>query len=130
MPPGKILFEVTETAAISSISVAIDFIRTLREYGCRFLLDDFGTGYASFSYLKTLPLDYVKIDGMFVKDITHSANDLAVVRSINEIGHFMGKLTVAEYVESDAILEQLREIGVDYAQGFAIERPAALHDVA
>ena len=87
---------------------------------------DFGTGRASFSYLKTLPLDYLKIDGMFVKDIIENPNDLAVVRSINEIGHFMGKETVAEFVESDAILAQIREIGVDFAQGFAIERPFLL----
>ena len=126
VPPGKVLFEVTETAAISALSVAVDFIRTLKEYGCRFCLDDFGTGYASFSYLKTLPLDYVKIDGMFVRDIVDNPSDLAVVRSINEIGHFLGKRTVAEYVESEAILEQLREIGVDYAQGYAIERPTPL----
>ena len=126
VPPGKILFEVTETAAISALSVAVDFIRTLQEYGCRFCLDDFGTGYASFSYLKSLPLDYVKIDGMFVKDIVDSPSDLAVVRSINEIGHFLGKRTVAEYVETEAILEQLREVGVDYAQGYAIEKPTLL----
>ena len=126
VPPGKVLFEVTETAAISALSVAVDFIRTLKEYGCRFCLDDFGTGYASFSYLKTLPLDYVKIDGMFVRDIVDNPSDLAVVRSINEIGHFLGKRTVAEYVESEAILERLREIGVDYAQGYAIERPTPL----
>ena len=126
VPPGRVLFEITEAAAISSLSVAVDFIRTLKEYGCRFSLDDFGTGRASFSYLKTLPLDYLKIDGMFVKDIIENPNDLAVVRSINEIGHFMGKETVAEFVESDAILAQIREIGVDFAQGFAIERPFLL----
>jgi len=127
VPPAKVVFEVTESAAIDTLSVAVNFIRTLKEYGCRFALDDFGTGDASFSYLKTLPIDYVKIDGHIVRDIVDSPKDFAVVRSINEIGHFLGKKTVAEFVENDEILARLRQIGVDYAQGFGIEAPFVLH---
>ena len=81
-------------------------------------LDDFGTGLSSYSYLRNLPVDYVKIDGVFVRDIATNPGDYAVVRSINEIGHYMGKKTIAEYVEDEAVLERLREIGVDFAQGF------------
>ena len=130
LPPGKVLFEVTETAAIQSLSNAENFIRVLKEYGCRFLLDDFGTGHSSYSYLKHLPIDYVKIDGMFIKDIVENKNDQAIVKSINEIGHFMGKKTIAEYVENAQILEHLRSIGVNYAQGFAIERPHLLVELS
>ncbi|MDX1431294.1 MAG: DUF1631 family protein [Gammaproteobacteria bacterium] len=126
VPPAKVIFEVTESAAIDTLSVAVNFIRTLKEYGCRFALDDFGAGQASFSYLKTLPIDYVKIDGSLVKDIADNAKDFAVVKSINEIGHFLGKKTVAEFVENDAVLARLRQIGVDYAQGFGIEAPFVL----
>ena len=126
VPPAKVIFEVTESAAIDTLSVAVNFIRTLKEYGCRFALDDFGAGNASFSYLKTLPIDYVKIDGSLVKDIADNAKDFAVVKSINEIGHFLGKKTVAEFVETDAVLARLRQIGVDYAQGFGIEAPFVL----
>lgn len=94
--------------------------------GCRFSLDDFGTGLSSYSFLRNLPVDYVKIDGVFVKDITTMPGDQAVVRSINEIGHYMGKKTIAEYVESEAILPALKDIGVDYAQGYCIEKPCKL----
>ena len=128
LPPGKVLFEVTEHSAITSLSNAENFIRVLRKYGCRFLLDDFGTGHSSYSYLKYLPLDYIKIDGMFIKDIAENPSDQAMVKSINEIGHFMGKKTVAEYVESERALNTLRDIGVDYAQGFGIEKPFLLSE--
>ena len=123
VPPSKIIFEVTESAAINTLSVAVNFINTLKEYGCRFALDDFGTGDASFAYLKTLPIDFVKIDGSIVRDIVDSPKDLALVKSINEIGHFLGKKTVAEFVENDDILARLRQMGVDYAQGYGIEAP-------
>jgi diguanylate cyclase (GGDEF)-like protein len=126
VPPSKIIFEVTESAAINTLSVAVNFINTLKEYGCRFALDDFGTGEASFAYLKTLPIDFVKIDGSIVRDIVDSPKDLALVKSINEIGHFLGKKTVAEFVENDDILTRLRQMGVDYAQGYGIEAPFAL----
>ena len=123
MPPAKIVFEVTEGAAINTLSVAVNFIKTLKEYGCRFALDDFGTGEASFAYLKTLPIDFVKIDGSIVRDIVDSPKDLALVKSINEIGHFLGKKTVAEFVENDDILTRLRQMGVDFAQGYGIDPP-------
>jgi diguanylate cyclase (GGDEF)-like protein len=126
VPPSKIIFEITESAAINTLSVAVNFINTLKEYGCRFALDDFGTGDASFAYLKTLPIDFVKIDGSIVRDIVNSPKDLALVKSINEIGHFLGKKTVAEFVENDDILARLRQMGVDFAQGYGIEAPYVL----
>jgi len=126
VPPSKVIFELTESAAIDTLSAAVTFINTLKEYGCRFALDDFGTGDASFAYLKTLPIDFVKIDGSIVKDVVESPKDLALVKSINEIGHFMGKKTVAEFVENDEVLARLRQIGVDYAQGYGIEAPFVL----
>ena len=97
--------------------------------GCQFSLDDFGTGLSSYSYLRNLPVDFVKIDGVFVKDVATNPSDYAVVRSINEIGHYMGKKTIAEFVEDDGALEQLKEIGVDYAQGYRIEKPSPLADL-
>jgi diguanylate cyclase (GGDEF)-like protein/PAS domain S-box-containing protein len=119
----KICFEITETAAISNLSTAIKFISTLKGLGCRFALDDFGSGLSSFAYLKNLPVDYLKIDGMFVKDIVDDPIDHAMVKSINEIGHVMGMQTIAEFVENDEIKGMLREIGVNYAQGYGIDKP-------
>ncbi len=128
--PGEMLgIEVTETAAIANLAQAERFISTLREQGVRFALDDFGSGLSSFGYLKTLAVDYLKIDGMFVKDILRDPIDLAMVRSINEIGHIMAKGTVAEFVENEGVLERLREIGVDFVQGYHIGMPAPLDDV-
>jgi EAL domain-containing protein (putative c-di-GMP-specific phosphodiesterase class I) len=98
-------------------------MRELRKIGCRFALDDFGAGHATYNYLKHLPLDFVKIDGAFVRDIGVDQNDYVMVRSINDLAHYMGLQTIAEYVEDDVILGKLQEIGVDYAQGFGIERP-------
>lgn len=120
LPTSMICFEITETSAIGSLDTAIDFMERMKVIGVEFSLDDFGTGLSSYSYLRSLPVDYLKIDGVFVKDIKTNANDYAVVKSINEIGHFMGKKTIAEYVEDDEILEILREIGVDFAQGYGI----------
>ncbi len=121
LPTSRICFEITETAAISSLEGTIEFMEKMKVIGCEFSLDDFGTGLSSYSYLRNLPVDYLKIDGIFVKDIANNPNDYAVVKSINEIGHFMGKKTIAEYVENEEILEILREIGVDFAQGYGIE---------
>ena len=128
VPTGKVCFEVTETAAIGNLNSAINFMNKMKLIGCRFSLDDFGTGLSSYSYLRNLPVDYIKIDGVFVRDLATNPGDYAVVKSINEIAHFMGKQTVAEYVESDAIMAQLREIGVDYAQGYGIGRPKLLSE--
>ena len=98
----------------------INFIQQLKVLGVQFSLDDFGTGLSSYAYLRNLPVDYLKIDGTFVKDLQSNPDDYAVVKSINEIGHFMGKRTIAEHVENDAVLAILREIGVDFVQGFGI----------
>ncbi len=119
----RVCFEVTETAAIGNLSGAIRFIRALREEGVRFALDDFGSGLSSFAYLKTLPVDYLKIDGAFVKDIAANPIDFAMVKSIHEVARVMGKETVGEYVESHPVLDRLREIGVHYAQGYAVGAP-------
>jgi len=123
---SKLCSEVTETNAISDLLHAQRFITALRSRGCRFAIDDFGSGFSSFAYLKNLPVDYVKIDGSFVRGMAKEPIDLAMVRSINEIGHVMGKQTIAEFVEDEAILEALRELGVDYAQGHAISRPVPM----
>ena len=122
----KVCFEITETAAVSRLDQAINFISRLKRLGCRFALDDFGTGMSSFAYLKNLPVDFLKIDGSFVKDIVSDPIDRAMVVSINEIGHLMGLQTIAEYVENDAIRKELSIVGVDYAQGFGISRPGPL----
>jgi diguanylate cyclase (GGDEF)-like protein len=126
VPPAKVVFELKEEVVLQSLSNASDFVRVLKEYGCRSCLDHFGTGDASFSYLKRLSVDYLKIDGSFVRDMLANPNDLAVVKSVNEVGHLLGIQTIALFVENDATLEPLREIGVDFAQGFAIARPEVL----
>lgn len=128
-PCDKLCFEVTETAAIGNMHTAQTFIATLHQLGCKVALDDFGSGLSSFAYLRNLPVDVLKIDGQFVKDIAHDPVSLAMVRSIHEIACLMGKRTVAEFVESEAILAQLRTIGVHYAQGYAISRPVPLGSV-
>ncbi|HVY23494.1 MAG TPA: EAL domain-containing protein [Steroidobacteraceae bacterium] len=119
----KICFEITETAAVASFSQANRFIQALKELGCRFALDDFGTGLSSFGYLKHFPVDFLKIDGSFVKDLLHDPIDREMVRSINEIGHLTGKLTIAEFAENPELIDMLRSIGVDYAQGYGVAMP-------
>ncbi|MEE8261334.1 MAG: EAL domain-containing protein [Gammaproteobacteria bacterium] len=126
IPPEKIGFEVAETAAIANLSSATRFIKALKEHGCWFALDDFGGGLSSFGYLRNLPVDFLKIDGAFVRNIVEDPIDFAMVSSINEIGHVMGKKTIAEFVENDSILQKLRIIGVDYAQGYGIGRPQVI----
>ena len=119
-------FEITETAAIGNLAVVNEFIDAMRAFGCRFALDDFGSGLSSFTYLKNLKVDYLKIDGAFVRDIATNAIDRSMVEAIHRIGHQMGLQTVAEYVESDKTLALLRQIGVDYVQGNAIHSPEPL----
>jgi diguanylate cyclase (GGDEF)-like protein/PAS domain S-box-containing protein len=124
--PTKIGFEITETAAIGNLTRANQLIAELRRLGCAFSLDDFGSGVSSFAYLKALTVDWLKIDGLFVGNIVHDRVDHEMVRSISDIGHVMGKKVVAESVESTAVLERLKQIGVDYAQGLALGPPMSL----
>ncbi|PLU94890.1 PAS domain S-box protein [Pseudomonas plecoglossicida] len=123
IPPRMICFEITETSAIANLGSAIRFTNELKGLGCRFSLDDFCAGMSSFAYLKHLPVDYLKIDGSFVKDMLDDPVNRAMVEVINHIGHVMGKRTIAEFVETPLIEQALQEIGVDYAQGYLIERP-------
>ncbi|WP_255212783.1 putative bifunctional diguanylate cyclase/phosphodiesterase, partial [Burkholderia pseudomallei] len=121
--PALICFEITETAAIANLAGALRFMHELKALGCRFALDDFGSGMASLSYLKQLPVEYLKIDGSFVTGIANDAASLDIVASINDIGHAMNCKTIAEYVDSAATLQKLAALGVDYAQGYYIGRP-------
>jgi diguanylate cyclase (GGDEF)-like protein/PAS domain S-box-containing protein len=123
IPPEMICFEITETSAISNLASAIKFINELKGLGCYFSLDDFCAGMSSFAYLKHLPVDFLKIDGSFVRDMLDDPINRAMVEVINHIGHVMGKRTIAEFVETPQIEQALLEIGVDYAQGYNIERP-------
>lgn len=126
--PERASFEITETAMVSNIRQATEFIHQVRAEGCRFALDDFGAGMSSYAYLKTMPVDYLKIDGIFIREIVNVKEDHAVVRSINEVAHFMGIRTIAEYVEDGPILEELRKLHVDYAQGWHVGKPVPLVD--
>jgi diguanylate cyclase (GGDEF)-like protein/PAS domain S-box-containing protein len=126
VPPQVICFEITETVAIANLRQAAQFMRSLKQVGCRFALDDFGSGMSSFAYLKNLPVDYLKIDGGFVRQIVDEPTDLAMVEAINHIGHVMGLQTIAEFVENEAILEKIAAIRVDYAQGYGISQPRPL----
>jgi len=130
VPPGRVCFEITEAAAVANLEDAERFVRTMKEFGCRFVLDGFGSGETAQGYLNSLPVDFLKIDAMFVRDLDSSPNDAAVVRSISEIGRLMSKQTIASDVRDQAVLERLREIGVDFAQGPGIAAPCALDEVA
>ncbi len=128
LPPGALCLEITESSAVANLSRVVSFIGEVKALGCAFALDDFGSGLSSFAYLKTLPVDYLKIDGSFIRDIARDPTSHAMVEAINTIGHTMGLATVAEFVESEAILQALREIGVDYAQGYHTGIPRPLTD--
>ena len=124
--PEQICFEITETAAIANLAHAINFVTVLESRGCCFALDDFGSGLSSFAYLKNLPVDYIKIDGHFIKDMVNNPIDRTMVEAINKIGHVMGIKTVGEFVEDQATRDALKEAGVDYAQGYGIAKPKPL----
>ncbi|WP_428623717.1 DUF1631 family protein [Sedimenticola sp.] len=128
--PEHLSFEITETAMVNQMGQVNVLMKEIRALGCRFFLDDFGTGYASYSYLKEFPVDVVKIDGIFVKDIADDEVSYAMVKSITEVAHQMGKLVVAEFVHCEAVLNALRKLEVDYAQGFCIGRPGPLKNLA
>ena len=125
----RLCFEITETAALANLRQASQFIAALKQRGCRFALDDFGRGFCSFAYLKNLDVDYIKIDGSFVKDMTKSGRDRKTVQAINDIGHVMGIATIAECVEDEQTLSALSHMGVDYAQGYVIARPRPIHEM-
>jgi len=127
--PEKICFEVTETVAISNLNAAISFMTILKSIGCRFALDDFGSGLSSFAYLKNLPVDYLKIDGVFVKDIVDDPIDYVMVKSIHNIGQVMGMETIAEFVENDEIIDLLNIVGINYAQGYGVGKPQSFDDL-
>ncbi|VAX14497.1 diguanylate cyclase/phosphodiesterase (GGDEF & EAL domains) with PAS/PAC sensor(s) [hydrothermal vent metagenome] len=126
LPQHKICFEITETAAISNLSRAVEFIEKLKQVGCHFALDDFGSGLSSFAYLKNLPVDMIKIDGTFVRNISKNNIERAMVKSICDIVSLMGKQTTAEYVEDEASLKVLRTLGVDFVQGYYLGQPKPL----
>ena len=126
LPDGAICFEITETAAISNLSRVIHFMQTLKNLGCKFSLDDFGSGLSSFTYLKNLPVDYLKIDGHFIRNVAEDTVDESMVRAISQVGNAMGIATIAERVETKEVLDKLSELGIEFAQGFYIARPTSV----
>jgi EAL domain-containing protein (putative c-di-GMP-specific phosphodiesterase class I) len=127
--PGRLCLELTETTAVAHLGRTREFIHRLRGAGCRFALDDFGTGVSSFAYLKHLPVDYLKLDGSFVRDITREPIDRAMVEAIHRLSTIMGFETIAEFVEDAATLDMLKTIGVNYGQGFLLGRPAPIESM-
>ncbi len=126
LAPGAICFEITETAAIANLGNVVYFMRELKARGCHFALDDFGSGLSSFMYLKTLPVDYLKIDGQFIENVARDAVDRSVVEAISQVGRAMGIRTIAERVESEDVMRELARLGIGYAQGFYIAEPCAI----
>ncbi len=126
LPAGAICFEITETAAISNLSRVVHFMQALKELGCMFSLDDFGSGLSSFTYLKNLPVDYLKIDGHFIRNVVDNSVDESMVKAISEVGHAMGIQTIAERVETKQVLDKLGALGIGFAQGYYIQRPASV----
>jgi len=126
LPSGAICFEITETAAISNLSRVVHFMKALKKLGCKFSLDDFGSGLSSFTYLKNLPVDYLKIDGQFIRNVAEDSVDESMVKAISQVGHAMGIETIAERVESKQVLEKLGALGIEFAQGYYIARPTSV----
>lgn len=126
LPQSALCFEITETAAISNLSRVVHFMQALKKLGCIFSLDDFGSGLSSFTYLKNLPVDYIKIDGQFIRNVVENSVDESMVRAINQVGQAMGIETIAERVENREVMDKLGELGVAYAQGFFIARPTSV----
>jgi Amt family ammonium transporter len=126
LPAGAICFEITETAAISNLARVVHFMKALKKLGCKFSLDDFGSGLSSFAYLKNLPVDYIKIDGHFIRNVAENAVDESMVRAISQVGQAMGIETIAERVESQVVMDKLAELGVAYVQGYHIARPTSV----
>ena len=126
LAPGAICFEITETAAIANLGNVVYFMRELKTRGCHFSLDDFGSGLSSFMYLKTLPVDYLKIDGQFIENIAHDPVDRSMVEAISQVGRAMRIQTIAERVESAEVLGELARLGVGFAQGFHIAAPQSI----
>ncbi len=122
--PDRLGFEITETSAVRDLLVAERWIKQLKDLCCSFALDDFGIGFSSFSYLKLLSVDAIKIDGMFIKNLEHDENQQVIVRAIKNVANSMGKKTIAEFVENETALKILREIGIDYGQGYYLGKPA------
>lgn len=129
VPRRKLIFEVTETTAVANLEDAADFIAEMKEIGCRFSLDDFGAGQSSYAYLKSLPVDFIKIDGSFVRNIANDDVDYAMVKSITDMGHFLEKKIVAEFVLDEDVYETVADIGVDYVQGYHIGKPVYLDEL-
>ena len=127
--PSWMSFEVTETAAVADLTAGAGIVQELKKLGFKVALDDFGSGLASYSYLKELPVDWLKIDGVFIRKIAAGRDDYEVVKSINDIGHFLGKQTIAEYVVDDQILSLVRQLGIDFGQGFGISPPMLMEDL-
>ncbi|MDQ7731214.1 EAL domain-containing protein [Halomonas sp. SpR1] len=130
LPHGTLCFEITESTAIAQLSSVSELIVTLKEYGCRFALDDFGTGLSSFSYLKQLPVDYLKIDGSFIRNVHQDPIDRAMVEAIHAVGKALAIKTIAEFVETQATLDTLHQMGIDFAQGDLLGRPEPLTQMA
>lgn len=126
LPPGAICFEITETAAISNLSRVVHFMQALKALGCKFSLDDFGSGLSSFTYLKNLPVDFLKIDGHFIRNVACDNVDESMVKAIREVGSAMGIETIAERVETKQVLDKLGTLGVGFAQGYYIARPTSV----
>ena len=127
--PRRIIFELTESASMANIAATQRMIEQLRQVGCRFALDDFGTGFSTFSYLKQFPVESIKVDGSFIAQLDKNKEDQAVVRAITEVAQALGKQTVAEYVENEAVLALVKELGIDFAQGYFIGPPSPVEEI-